>query len=190
MAQMMLVNPRKRRRKTAKKKTVAKRRPRRVTTLARARKRAPARRRRSNPIKFNVNTIMKNTVMPSATAAGGALAVDLLLGYIPLPAMLKTGPARHLVKGVAAIGMGILAANFVRPRTAELFATGAMTVAMYGAGKEMIGKFAPNIQLGGEFDEFDLDSLGYMSPGMVVDEGSMGYYEDENMGAWDNDLDL
>jgi hypothetical protein len=156
--------------------------------MARARKRAPARRRR-NPIKMDMASIMKNTIMPSATAAGGALAVDMALGYIPLPAMLKTGPARHLVKGVAAIGMGLLAANFVKPRTAELFATGAMTVAVYGAAKEAIGQFAPNIQMG-EYEDIDLelDGMGYRSPGMVVDDGeSMGYYEEENMGAYDSD---
>lgn len=181
MAEMMLVNPRRRRRRTAKKKAPARRRR---TTLTRARRSSPVRRRRRNPIKMSIGSIMSNTVMPSVTAAGGAVAVDILLGYVPLPDMLKTGPARHLVKGVAAIGMGMLAANFVKPKTAEMFASGAVTVAIYGAAKEAIARFAPGINMG-EYIDLDTADLGYMSPGLVVgDEGEeMGYYESEAMGA-------
>lgn len=189
MAQMMLVNPRKRR-KAAKKKTAKRRR----TTLARARSRAPVRRRRRNPIKMDMASIMKNTIMPSATAAGGAIAVDLALGYLPLPAMMKTGPVRHLVKGVAAISMGLLAANFVKPRTAELFATGAMTVALYDAAKEGISNFAPNIRMG-EYDDLDVDlEMGYASPAPVVgvdDDSELSYYEEQQeIGAYDDDIHL
>lgn len=190
MAQMMLVNPRRRRRKTSKKRKSPVRR-RRSTTLARARRTSPARRRRRNPIKMNIGSMMKNTVMPSVTAAGGAVAVDVLLGYMPLPDRLKTGPARYLVKGVAAVGMGMLAANFVKPKTAEAFASGAMTVAVYGAMKDAVSRFAPGVAMG-EYDDWSTGDLGYMSPGLVVDE-PMGYYpgEAEGMGAYDeNDFEL
>lgn len=186
MAQMMLINPRKRRRKTAKKRAAPKRR--RSRTMARVRRSSPARRRRRNPINLDIKSIMKNTLMPSATAAGGALAVDLALGYIPLPDMLKTGPMRHVVKGVAAIGMGMLASIFVKPKTAELFATGAMTIAIYDASKEAIAQIAPEIKMGA-YD--DMDDLGYRQPGYVVSDESMDYYPGEEMGAYNpEDLEL
>ena len=191
MAQLMLVNPRKRRRRKTTK--------RRATALSRVTRRSPVqRRRRRNPIggKLSVKNVMKNTVMPSMTAAGGALALDVAWGSLPIPLGLKTGPLRHLVKGAGAIGMGMLAAMFTRPETAKLVATGAMTVVMHGAGRELIGRMAPNIPLGmyEESDPFtmdalDLEGMGYAGAGYTgVDEMGMGSCA-EDMGLYETDMD-
>lgn len=192
--QLMLVNPKKRkkRRKSTKK-----------TMLRSAHSRK--RRRRKNPIrrnpkrrrsggKLNVGNIVQNTIMPAATAAGGAIGIDILMGLMPLPENLKTGPMRHLVKGAAAIGAGMLAANFVKPKTAELFTTGALTVVMYDAGREMIQNFAPDMAarmglsgMGLYYDDDELMGLGYPGAGYTgVDndddeiDGLGLYYDDED----------
>jgi len=170
MAKMMLVNPRKRKRKSKKTK-------RKSTRLARTTKRTVTTKRyRRNPIKKKgIMGILQNTVMPSAIAAGGAVGLDVIMGYLPIPATLKTGPMRHLAKGAGAIGMGMLASMFLKPKTAELITTGALTVVMHDAGKGLVTRFAPNIRLSSVDDE--LESLAYMSPGMVMGDapGMDGY---------------
>lgn len=193
MAEMLLVNPRKRktRRKIAKK--PVKRRS--STTLAAPRKTKTVRRRRRNPAP---RSIIRSTVMPAATAAGGALALDVIMGLLPVPATLKTGPLRHVVKGAGAIGMGMAAGMFVKPETARLFATGALTVAMHDAAREMVGRFMPGVPLAGndDYDEFGFDEmLGYQAGGSDAEfaDDSLGIYE-ENLGAYvgeyNDDIDL
>ena len=210
--QLMLVNPKKRRRarpkRRAKRRTVARRRRNPVAALAanpRRRKRRSVsrkritRRRRRNPIKMNMRSMLNNMIMPSVTAAGGAIGIDVLMGFLPLPDTLKSGPMRHLVKGAVAIGAGMLAQNFVKPKTAELFVTGALTVTMYGAGRELLTRFAPGIAAKaglsglGYYDDEDLMGLGYSGAGYTgldtEDMQGLGYYESEDMqglGAYDD----
>jgi len=186
MAELMLVNPRKRRKarspaqRAATRKLVArnrkrKRNPARHTTVARvapvrrkrrAVARRPVRRRRirRNP---SARGIINTTLIPAAVAGAGALSLDVLWGFVPVPATLKTGPFRHVIKGAGAIGMGYLAGMVVNKKTAGQLATGALTVVMYNAMREMAARFMPNVP------------FGYVSSGMPVGEyvsGGMGEY--------------
>ena len=144
MPQLMLINPRpKRRRKmTAKqrkyfgkrKRVSAKRRTRRRSFTA-----APIRRRslKRNPIvsrkrRFHRNPIgnfspmgfVKNTLMPSGVGAVGALGLDVLMGFLPLPAVLKGPMISPMVKLVGAVGIGALAGMVTNRRTGEQVAAG------------------------------------------------------------------
>lgn len=185
MAKMLLVNPKKRRSKRkVKRKSPAKRR--RVSSVTR---KTVTKRYKRNPIrrkKSGIGGILKETVVPSAIAAGGALGLDVAMGYLPLPENLKTGPMRHLVKGAGAIGLGMLAGMFLKPKTAELITTGALTVTLHDAGKEAMGRFVPNVRLASIDDE--LESLSYVSPGMPVgeylDEYVPGNTMDNSMGEY------
>jgi len=184
MAEMLLLNPKKRkRRKTAKRKTVAKRRKSPV-----ARRKKTYRRKRNPARRGGFGRIVQDTLMPSAVAAGGAIGLDVLMAYLPVPETLKTGPMRHVASGVGAIGMGMLASMFLKPKTAELITTGAMTVVMHNAGKEMVQRFAPNIQLASCDDEYD--DLAYVSPGMPVGEYLNEYVDDDGMGAYLSGISL
>lgn len=109
--------------------------------------RNPAKRRR-NPITGKLGGIVSNTIMPAAIGAGGALTLDLIWGYLPIPAVVKVGPMRHAAKGVGAIGLGMLAGMVLKKDTANALALGAMTVVMYNAAREAVASFAPNIALG------------------------------------------
>lgn len=184
----MLVNPRKRKRKKSttkrrKRRTYAKRR--RNPIAANPRRRKTYRKRRRNPAKMNIGNVLQNTVLPAATAAGGAIGIDVLMGMLPIPENLKSGPMRHLVKGGAAIAAGMLAANFVKPKTAELFVNGAMTVVMYDAGREMIARFMPDMAarmglsgMGLYYDDNEMMGLGYTGAGYIPEEENMGLYYD------------
>jgi len=182
MAELMLINPRKRR-ATKKRRTVK----RRSTTAARRRVSTNMRRRRRNPARRGKMNIM-GTVMPAATAASGALALDVVWGYAPIPENLKNGPLRHVVKAAGAIGLGMLAGMVVKKDTADRFATGALTVTIHSAMREMVAKAAPNVRLG-DADEFD--DMGYYGSG--VDPDDLGAYidgmdgDDDFIGA--NDMD-
>jgi hypothetical protein len=106
--------------------------------------------------------------MPSLQGAGGALVVDLITGYVPLPLAIKVSPARHLIKGVLAIGLGMV----MKGTLGQNMAKGALTVAIHDAGKEAIQIAAPSITLGAEPTVADLQGVGYYNPA----ETGIGFY--------------
>lgn len=172
MAQeLLLVNPRKRRKSTKKRRKATKKRS---ISRAVARKTTKRRTYRRNPI--SRKGIMES-VMPAAQGALGATLLDLAMGYLPIPETVKAGPMRHVVKGVAAIGLGILAKNIVKGQTAANLANGALTVIMHDAIKEQGTKMG--LPLAG------YDEIGYYNPAMV--EGDMGAYLPDDGMAGDSD---
>lgn len=181
----MLVNPRKRRKAKAKTrvaKTTAKRRyARNPIAVANPKKR---RKYRRNPIAMK--GIMA-PIMPAATAAAGAIGLDLAWGMIgsKLPASLSTGPVRHVVKAVGALGLGALAAMVLKKETANNLAVGALTVVMHGAMRETLQTMNPEMKLGEYGDEMDgfamyVDQAGPLNEYLPMN----GYGEEiEGMGA-------
>lgn len=178
MSEILLVNPRRRR---ASKKRVTRKRRRNPVARAnpvRRRKRRVARRRnpvsrrrrtrsrRRNPLGFK-QTAIKGQVTNGVTGALGALGLDVALAYIPVPAMLKAGVVGKVVKGVAAIGLGIVANRFLKvsATNATRLTEGALTVQFHGIGRELLTQFAPGVALSAYLnDEFD-SSLGYAGSG-------------------------
>lgn len=217
MAELMLINPRKRRRKAKKtsakkrrckrrtmtalqRKYFGKRKHKRVATVA---KKSTKRRRRysvtaskrrkycRNPAggRFNIQSFSRNTLMPSAIGAAGALGLDILIGFLPLPPNLKTGPLRTVVKIAGAVGLGVVAGMLVKKSTAEQIAAGAITVALYDTLKGMVQVAMPTLQLG-ENDIFtEYPSLAYAGAGQTVD--GMGVYDSpEEMGMYVGDTGM
>jgi hypothetical protein len=191
MSEIMLINPRKRRRKK------------RRTTKKRARKRNPVRRkkatrrrRRRNPVRGGV----QGQVMTALTGASGALALDVALGYLPIPANLKAGIVGTAVKAGLAIGIGVLGKNakLVRPATAAKLADGALTVVLHNELKRQVANFLPAVQLGEYLDAgYNNNGMGYYGSGynpgpvylpdisddgMNIDEGGFGEYIND----WDD----
>ncbi len=89
------------------------------------------------------------------TGAVGAASVNTILARLPLPAMLMAGPQRYATQGVAAIGLGMLAARFLGAGVATKMAEGALTVTLHQALVELAGR--AGVTLGG---------MGYYLPGM------------------------
>lgn len=154
----------------SRRKTNPVRRKRRITRRAVARRASPIRRktyrkrsrsvvRRRNPIS---RAGIQRTVIDAFQASLGAIALDLIWGYVPVPINWKTGQFRHLVKGVGAIGMGMVAEMVVSKGQANKMVHGAMTVTLHDAIKEFIVANVPQVQ------------LGYYSPAMTTN--GMGMY--------------
>lgn len=171
MAQLMLVNPRKRHKSKARRR----KNPSASKSLSTF-TRKHFRRRRRNPIRVGGN--MMQTVQGGAIGAAGALAVDVVMTKLPLPANLTTGAMASITKGAVGIGVGMLVAKVGKnKRLGEQLAAGAVTVALYNAGKQMIG---PSLGLSGWDDGllgWDDGLLGYYNAAPT----SGGYYEDDNL---------
>ncbi len=142
--------------------------------------------RRPNPIGF-----LTNAVVPAAVGVGGALALDVVLGVLPLPAQFKTGPMAPLVKVAGAVGIGMLASKMVNRRVGEQVAVGAITIQLYNFAKGMLIKVGggkiPGLSMypdgiGEYVSGGEIPALAYVDSGMQVgeyvsDDGSMAGYE-------------
>lgn len=157
MAQLMMVNPRKRRtrkartpaQKAATRKLVARNKRKRNPTAKRRSTRSVTRRYKRNPARrMAMGGIINQQVIPAATNATGALALDIIWGFLPIPINIKAGPMKHVAKGAGAIVMGMVAQNVVRPATAKALSQGALTVVMHDAMREFAQRMLPNVPLG------------------------------------------
>lgn len=139
------VNPKRRKRRVSRGRSVARRRYRRNPTTMRG--------------------MINSLVIPAASAGGGAILLDILWGFIPLPGEIKTGPMRHVAKGLGAIVLGNLVGMVGSKRLGDTMALGALTVTFHAAFREMAAQFMPQI------------NLGYYSPGAVAGhDPQLGYY--------------
>lgn len=186
MSELLLINPRKRRRRksSAKRRTRARARPVRrrkrrsmIAAFANPAKRSRKRRRRSihrsiarfrrNPSsrggKFSIKGTVKDTLIPSAIGAAGALGLDVLLGLVPLPDMLKTPTVRPFVRIAGAIGIGMLASMVAGRKIGEQVTAGAVTVTVYDIMKGVVQQAMPTLSLG---DVGYYPSLEYVGAGL------------------------
>ena len=175
MQEILLVNPKKRRKRRRKRKTVARRRRR-----SNPHRRVTRRRRRRNPV--TMKGALNNLVMPALWGAGGALTLDFALGFVPLPANLKTGITGYAVKGAGAIALGMLLENtkLVSSKNATDMTKGALTVMLHGAVKEQLTTFFPQLNLGEYMND---PGFGFVNSGYPA-EGWDDTGIDDNMAAY------
>ena len=160
------------------------------------RRRATVRRRRNPAGRMTMRRVMNDLLLPSATAGAGALALDILWGFVPVPPEIKTGPMRHVAKGLGAIVLGQIVGMVGTRKMGDTMAMGALTVVFHSAFREMTAQFMPQVNLGyyspGANAGYDA-ALGYYvaSPRMTVARGEsvpagnseLGYYTQEGVGA-------
>lgn len=164
MSEILLVNPR-RRRRTRKKTTTRKRRRNPVAAnpkrRRKRRKTTVSRRRRRNP-RMTARSV-QNQVMDGLQGAMGALALDITLGYLPIPANLKSGLVGTGVKALLAIGIGVVGSNLkvIKSSTAKVWSNGALTVVLHDELKKQVQAFLPVIQMGEYLDS----NMGYYGSG-------------------------
>ena len=136
--------------KTARKATTAHKT---VTTTAKpkakARRRAVAVTYKRNPLPARAKGIIAENIKPAAIGAAGALALDVIVAKLPLPATLKTGPASYALRAVGAIALGMIAEKVgkLKHETAVSLARGPLTVVMHDAGKSLIRAQFPALAL-------------------------------------------
>lgn len=100
--------------------------------------------------------------VPAGIGAASAVALDVALAYLPLPAAVQTGWGNMLAKIGLAIGAGFAIGHFSSKRTGALVAGGALTVYGYEAIKMAL---APTLGasvkgLSGLADFADYSSVG------------------------------
>lgn len=87
--------------------------------------------RRPNPI----GNFVQGTLIPSAVGGAGAIALDVAIAALPLPAMMKAGPMAPLVRVAGAVGLGMLGEAVLGRKYGEQIAAGALTVTLYNVAR-------------------------------------------------------
>lgn len=177
MEQLLLINPAKRpskRRKT--RRTAAQRAATARMVAANRRRRSPARRnpspvvyaanpaprrrRRRSPVaavSLRVRRYRRNPspragfagmFMPAIQGAIGATAVNTLLNYLPLPAVMKAGNMQYVARALLAVGVGAFGGKVLPSRMAANMAVGSLTVTFHDALKNVVGPMIPGVTLG------------------------------------------
>lgn len=183
-------------RKTARKATTA----RKTTTTTAKPRRAKARRAvtvsyRRNPLPARAKGIVAENIKPAAIGAAGALALDVIVSKLPIPASLKTGPANYAARAVGAIALGMIAEKAgLKHDTAVSLSRGGLTVVLHDAGKAVMRAQFPKLALAayeeelsdiaGMMDGLDgldgLDALGLNEPEPMADLAANVYDEAGN----------
>jgi hypothetical protein len=132
--------------------------------------------RRPNPI----GNFFKDTLIPSAVGGAGALALDVAVAALPLPPAMKTGPMAPIVKVAGAVGLGMLAGQFLGRKTGEQVAAGALTVTIYNFARVTLNRLSggkipglamyPDGYLNAYVSDAEVPELGYEGSGMQVGE--------------------
>lgn len=171
-----IANPRRRR--------YRRRNPVAIANPRRRRRRAVAvyrsRRRRHNPrFPLSARGIM-NALVPAGTGALGALALEVGMNYIPLPAQFQTPLWKNIARLAGAFAIGYVSSYVVGRERAKQVTLGALTVLSYSAIKELVVTNFPQLGLSGAeaYDMSDL-RLGYLNPAPMLQSGrgnGMGAY--------------
>ncbi len=165
MSELLLINPRRRKKaRKGKSRRRTARRARRALPALFGAAAAPKRRRRRKLRSFKVRArrnpivprgLVESQLKPAAIGAAGALANDVLIGYLvgKLPASLKTGAMLNVTKAATAVGLGMIAEKAVGRVMARQAAIGALTCVMHDIGREGLKKAMPTVQLGEQLSE-------------------------------------
>lgn len=165
------VNPRRRRRRVASflPNPIRRRRRRSVASY----RRNPSRRRgfRRNPSARGLASMaFPKLIMPALGIGIGAVGSEIVMGYLPLPAQMKTGAMRHVTKAGVSLAGGYAIAKFLgQKKLGEMFALGGLVIAAHDVTKELILQFSPGVKFGSAYRGSD----GY---GQYLPTGGMGYY--------------
>lgn len=132
------------------------------------------RRYRRNPSggggKFNLMSTAFSGIMIGA----GAVGVEVIMGYLPIPATWKTGPMKYPVKAGLAIGIGMLIAKMGGAkgrRVGELLALGGVVTAAHDMIKDTLAGALPGVKMG----SYNWAPYGYNAP-LNQSFPRMGYY--------------
>jgi len=140
--------------------------------------------RRHNPFALPSVRSITNDLVPATVGGVGAVGLDVLLAYLPLPAFFASGVGNIIARvgGSLLIGAGVGAV--AGKRNGEMAAIGALTVSAY----TVIRGFAQSSGLGNsvkglsglaDFKDYSAaGGLGYqgVSPGTLLSGGRMGAY--------------
>lgn len=107
---------------------------------------------------------LKKALLPAAIGAGGAIALDIGLSYVPLPAFLQSQWAKVGVQIAGSIALGMIAGKLLGAEKGKIAAGGALTVVAYNVIRGLVKQFAPSLPgLSGDYADM---SVGAYMPGL------------------------
>lgn len=164
MDELLLVNPRRRKRHA--KRSRSHRRSRAGGFRVR-------RRRMRNPRGLGLPSVrgVMGDIVPAAIGASGAIGLDVLMAYLPLPDMLKSGWGKNLGLLAGALALGFVGSRvpFIGRRNAQIMTLGALTVVAYNVIKPLaaqtLGDRVKGLQGLADFGDYSSNGMGaYMNP--------------------------
>jgi hypothetical protein len=120
---------------------------------------------------------MRNTIAPAAMGAGGALMLDVVYGYLNpyLPVTLQSGWMQVLVKGAAAVGLGMVGMRMLGRDRGKVLMLGALTVTLYSALRTAVtGMGIPGLSGYGDYTPFPMHGFGAYMKGPTGTPGIQG----------------
>lgn len=140
--------------------------------LANPTRRRAVRRYRRNPSMRASREKLMHLLGPAIGIGLGAIGSEILVGYLPLPAQLKTGPMLYVTKGALGVAAGLLVGTMLKQkRVGKYIAAGAVAIAVHDGVKSMIIKNMPSVKFGQFVPGSAMHGLGYASPASLVGFG-------------------
>lgn len=104
------------------------------------------RRFRHNPRSIEAGFV-KNTFLPGAIGAAGAIGTDMLISYLPIPPQFKQGMMLPVLKIGAALLVGAAVGAVSSREAGEEAAAGGVIVALYGLARGFMQNSMPNVAM-------------------------------------------
>jgi len=120
----------------------------------------------------NPSSALMRDIAPIGIGATGALATDVLVGFVPWPAQVEASPFAPWIKTAAkagiAIGAGWGVGKALGKPVGTKFMIGALVVISYGLARDLLLNIAPQLTLG-NLPETEYPQIGFAEmyqPGM------------------------
>lgn len=112
-------------------------------------------------------------VVPAAIGGAGAVGLDILLAYLPLPATLQSGWGNYATKIAGSFAVGYLGGMALGKEKGHLITAGALTVSLYtilrALAQQSLGTSVKGLSGLADFRDYRRTAMGaYMDPATVV----------------------
>ena len=127
-------------------------------------------RRARNP--FDTKGLM-NAVVPAAIGGAGAVGLDILIAYLPLPTSLQSGWGNYATKIAGSFAVGYLGGMALGKEKGHQITAGALTVSLYtilrALAQQSLGTSVKGLSGLADFRDYRRTAMGaYMDPAAVV----------------------
>jgi hypothetical protein len=116
---------------------------------------------------------MTAAFVPAAIGGAGAVGLDILLAYIPLPTALQSGWGNYAAKIAGSFGVGYLGGMALGREKGHLITAGALTVSLYtilrALAQQSLGTTVKGLSGLADFRDYRRAGMGaYMDPATVI----------------------
>lgn len=117
-------------------------------------------------------------LVPAAIGGAGAVGLDILIAYLPLPAALQSGWGNYATKIVGSFAVGYAGGMALGKEKGHLITAGALTVSLYtilrALAQQSLGTSVKGLSGLADFRDYRRSAMGaYMNPAAVVRTGPM-----------------